>query len=155
MIKVFCRENKLFGFFKKFGEVLPVPYNIIDQTVIEHYDNPKARVELHYTMGSDENSEQVEIMNNICGVFTKTYTLFYGESISYYFVVECDGRIKRTSVNSIINNNINPDRTESRFDYINDMLASRELHDMVTMKKLMHGYTVQDYVVKQMFKPLL
>ncbi len=155
LIKVFCRENKLFGFFKKFGEVLPVPYNIIDQTVIEHYDNPKARVELHYTMGSDENSEQVEIMNNICGVFTKTYTLFYGESISYYFVVECDGRIKRTSVNSIINNNINPDRTESRFDYINDMLASRELHDMVTMKKLMHGYTVQDYVVKQMFKPLL
>lgn len=155
LIKGFCRENKLFEFFKKFGEVLPVPYNIIDQTVIEYYDNPKARVELHYTAGGDGNGEQVEIMNNTCGVFTKTFTLFYGESISYYFVVECGGKVKRTSVNSIVNNNINPDRTESRFDYINDMLASRELHDMVTMKKLMHGYTVQDYVVKQIFKPML
>ncbi len=155
LINIFCRENKLFEFFKKFGEILPVPYNIIDQTVIEYYDNPKARVELHYTEGSDENNEQVEIMNNICGVFTKTFTLFYGESVSYYFVVECDGKVKRTSVSSIVNNNINPDRTESRFDYINDMLASRELHDMVTMKKLMHGYTVQDYVVKQIFKPML
>lgn len=155
LINDFCRENKLFEFFKKFGEVLPVPYNIIDQTVIEYYDNPKARVELHYTLGDEENSEQVEIMNNICGVFTKTFTLFYGESISYYFVVECDGEVKRTSVSNIVNNNINPDRTESRFDYINDMLASRELHDMVTMKKLMHGYTVQDYMVKQIFKPML
>lgn len=155
LINGFCRENKMFEFFKKFGEVLPVPYNIIDQTIIECYDNPKARVELHYTLGGDEGGEQVEIMSNICGVFTKTFTLFYGESISYYFVVECGGKVKRTSVSSILNNNINPDRTESRFDYINDMLASRELHDMVTMKKLMHGYTVQDYVVKQIFKPML
>lgn len=154
LINSFCRDNKLFEFFKKFGEVLPIPYNIIDQTVIEYYDNPQARVELHYTQGDDESGEQVEIMSNTCGVFTKSFTLFYGESISYYFVVECNGKVNRTAVNNIVSNNINPDRTASRFDYINDMLASKELHDMVTMRKLMHGYTVQDYVVRQIFKPI-
>ena len=50
-------------------------------------------------------------------------------------------------------NNVTPKEPQGRFDYLNDMLVSMEMHDMATMKKLMQGYCVQDYVVEQMFQP--
>ena len=48
---------------------------------------------------------------------------------------------------------VTPKEPQGRFDYLNDMLVSMEMHDMATMKKLMQGYCVQDYVVEQMFQP--
>lgn len=147
-----CKENKLFGFFKKFAQVIDLPYNMMDKTVIEYYYNPKARVEIHYTV--NEGEEIVEVMSNTCGVFTKSFTLFYGDGISYYFVADCGGKEIKTSLFHTTGGGINPERTESRFDYLNDMLASKELHDVVTMRKLMYGYSVQDYVAKQIFKQM-
>ena len=55
--------------------------------------------------------------------------------------------------NSLLCNNVTPKEPQGRFDYLNDMLVSMEMHDMATMKKLMQGYCVQDYVVEQMFQP--
>ena len=42
---------------------------------------------------------------------------------------------------------------KGRFDAINECLASEELRDMVTLKKLMESYAVEDYVTKQLFVP--
>ncbi len=148
-----CKENKLFEFYKKLSGVLVMPHNMIDKTVIEYIANPDWKVEIHY-MVNGSTEEIVEVLNNVAGVFTKTMTLFYGDNVQYYFLVDMDGKTVRTQMQSIANSNINPERTECRFEYINDMLASRELHDMVTMRKLMHGYCVQNYVVKELFRPM-
>ena len=60
---------------------------------------------------------------------------------------------KKTQDASLLCNNVTPKEPQGRFDYLNDMLVSMEMHDMATMKKLMQGYCVQDYVVEQMFQP--
>ncbi len=148
-----CKENKLFEFYKKFAGVLVMPHNMIDKTVIEYVANPDWKVTMHYYLNGSQD-EVVEVLTSTAGVFTKTMTLFYGDSIQYYFVVDMDGKSVRTDMQSVASNNINPDHTDCRFEYINDMLASRELHDIVTMRKLMHGYLVQDYVVNELFKPM-
>lgn len=154
MLDELCSENKLFEFYKKFAGVLDLPFNMIDQTIVEYRADPAAKVEIHYYLNEDAASEETEIMKNCGGVFVKNFTLFYGDSLQYYFTEECNGEHRQSEHQHLLCSSINPERTEGRFDYLNDMLASRELHDMATMKKRMHGYTVQDYVGSQLFKRL-
>ncbi len=149
-----CSQGKLFECYKKFAGVLDIPYNMIDKTVIEYRSAPESRVEIHYTKNGNEDEPVTEVMQCVDGVYTKCLTLFYGESIQYYFTEERDGGQAKTESASFLCGTVNPRQAEGRFDGINDMLASREMHDMVTMKKLMQGYSVQEYVVQQMFKPL-
>ena len=86
-------------------------------------------------------------------MFVKCFTLFYADTVKYYFTEEINGEIKQSDIYSITNNDINPEHTQGRFEFINDILASMQLHDMATMKKLMQGYCVQDYVAQEIFKP--
>lgn len=152
MLDELCSEDKLFGFYRKFAGVLELPFNMIDQTVVEYRADPSAKVEIHYVLNEDFASETAEVMKNCGGVFVKNFTLFYGDSLQYYFTEEYSGEQRQTEQQHLLCSSINPDQTECRFDYLNDMLASRELHDMATMKKRMYGYTVQDYVGGQLFK---
>lgn len=145
-----CKEDKIFNYYRRFAGILEIPYNAADKTVIEYIDNPECRVRIHYSING-EAQEHVEVLTNTAGVFTKTLTLFYGDVVQYYIKSEHDGVVRQSEPGSISNTNINPRGTSGRFEYINDMLASRELHDIVTMKKLMHGYIVQDYVAKELF----
>ena len=87
------------------------------------------------------------------GVYAKSFSLFYGESIQYYFLEDDGKKKKKTQDASLLCNNVTPKEPQGRFDYLNDMLVSMEMHDMATMKKLMQGCCVQDYVVEQMFQP--
>ncbi len=148
-----CKENKCFEFFKKFAPVISLPYNILDQTIVEYYGNPEAKVCVNYRF-SGESEEHTELMTVCGGVFVKSFTCFYGESLTYYFTEEYRNKIKQSQVYNITCNTINTEGDNGRFDYVNDMLASRDLHDMATMRKLMHGYCVQNYVTQQYFKPL-
>ncbi len=148
-----CSRDKCFEFYKKYAGVISLPYNITDRTFVSYIGNPEAKVEIHYWVSGDE-TEITEVVTNCGGIFVKGFTLFYSDSIKYYFTEETGGSVKKSELFHLQKNNINEDGTEGRFDYINDMLASRELHDMVTMKKLMHGYCVQDYVAQQIFKPM-
>lgn len=153
LIGELCKENKCFEFFKKFSHVLALPYNILDQTIVEYYGNPEAKVSVHYRFGS-EDKEHTELMTVCGGVFVKSFTCFYGENLTYYFIEEYKNKVVQSQVYNITCNTINTEGNNGRFDYINDMLASRELHDIATMRKLMHGYCVQNYVMEQYFKPL-
>ena len=49
---------------------------------------------------------------------------------------------------------VNCDEISGRFDAINDCLVSEELHDMVTLKKLMNSYLTEDYVTGEIFVPM-
>jgi hypothetical protein len=154
IIDEMCAEDKLLGFFRKLAGQVLLPYNMVDKTVVEYSANPENRVEIHYTRGEQEDSDEtVEIMKCIAGgVFTKAFTLFYGESISYYITEEKNGEILRSEHFVLQNNQISPEQGQGRFDVINDMLACKEVHDMVTMRKLMRGYSVNSYVTEQIFK---
>lgn len=152
LLETLCSRNVFFDFYKKFSAQGLLPYNALDQTVVEYRTDPSAKVEIHYRVNGETASEQTAVMRCCGGVFIKNFTLFYGDSLQYYFIAEWNGKTVRSEEMNLLCSHINPDQTEGRFDYLNDMLASRELHDMVTMKKLMQGYAVQDYVGSQLFK---
>ena len=88
------------------------------------------------------------------GIFVKQFVLFYGETISYYITEEYKNQVITTESRTISNTSVKPDKSEGRYDLINDMLACRESHDNQTFNKLVHTYAVTEYVIGQMFKPL-
>jgi hypothetical protein len=152
-----CKAEKLFEFYRKFAGVLDIPYNMADKTVLEYRADPSHKVEIHYVLTNDGESEKYVTETMKClvgGVFTKSFMLFFGDSIQYYFTEEGGKDTVKTDNYSLLCNNVNPEQTDGRFDYINDMLSSKELHDMVTMKKLMYGYSVGNYIGQQLFKPM-
>ena len=149
-----CEMNRLFSFYKKFKGVLKLPYNVLDKTVIEYRAAPDERVEIHYSIeGMDEF--RTEVMKcHAGGVFTKTFTMFYGDSMKYYFTHDKGGKIVRTETLSTVCNDCADDNISNRFDYINEMIASKDMHDMVTLKQLMEKYCIQNYTVSQLFNPI-
>ncbi|MDO5403623.1 MAG: DUF5717 family protein, partial [Eubacteriales bacterium] len=156
VLNMLCGKDRLYSFYNKFRGILDIPYNAVDKTVIEYIANPDSKVEIHYTLDSDENSGYTsQIMTpSAGGIFTKAFTLLYGDKITYYFTVKGAGEDLTTERFGYEYGELNSEQSESRFDYINDCLASRELHDMVTMKKMMRNYSVKNYVTKQIFKPM-
>lgn len=156
IIDVLCRNDKIYAFYRKFKGILDIPYNAVDKTVIEYRANPDSKVEIHYTFENEENNDYtVEVMKvSAGGIFTRAFTLLYGDKLTYYFTVTGAGEEFTSEKFSYECGELNPEQSESRYDYINDCLASRDLHDMVTMKKMMRCYSVMNYVTKQIFKPM-
>ena len=149
-----CSKNKNFEFYKKFKGTLKLPYNIFDKTIIEYRAAPDERVEIHYAM-EDMQQFRTEVMKcQAGGVFTKEFTLFYGDSMKYYFTQDKNDESVKTDTSSIVCNECAEDELSDRFDYINEMIASRDMHDMVTLKQLMEMYCIKDYAVSQIFKPM-
>ena len=93
-----------------------------------------------------------EVMSDtFMGIFTKAFTLFYGETIQFYITENINGEEKTSDSMSISCDRINMNVARGRYEYINDMLASRDSHDIVALNKLMREYCVEDYVTKQLF----
>ena len=163
LLETLCNENKIFKFFKDFENRVVLPYYVMDKTIVEFRTNPDNKVTLNY-FASDKNKRaesdkknpyvKETMKNTFEGVFTKAFTMLYGDTLEYYFTVTVNGTETRTDSKKIVYNIINTLNTNGRFDSINDMLASKELHDMATLNKLMHSYCVLDYVTEQVFKPL-
>lgn len=162
LLQELCLADILYEFYKHFESGVQIPYNAVDKTVVEFRANPEHKVEIHYLIRSkninnyheDMPQYQKEIMKDtLDGVFCKYFTLLYGETIEYYFTVIGNGQEMSTDIHKFVYHTIHTQNTNGRFDFINDMLASKELHDMPTLHKLMHSYCVQDYVTKQLFQP--
>ena len=74
--------------------------------------------------------------------------------MKYYFTQDKNDESVKTDTSSIVCNECAEDELSDRFDYINEMIASRDMHDMVTLKQLMEMYCIKDYAVSQIFKPM-
>lgn len=135
--------------------ILSLPYNAADKTTVEYYAPENSKVQIFYRHDDKWNEYKVKCYPVWQAVLYANELFFVlpGESIQYYFLEDDGKKKKKTQDASLLCNNVTPKEPQGRFDYLNDMLVSMEMHDMATMKKLMQGYCVQDYVVEQMFQP--
>ena len=154
LIVELCEENQCFDFYKKFGDRICLPYTIINQTYVQYVGSPDAKVNIYFYKNEDESDVEHEIITGCCGVYTKGFTLFYGERISYYFTEETKGELKRSNEYQITGGSVFHNKNISKFDYLNEILACKENHDITTMKKKMQTYCINEYIVDQVFQVL-
>ena len=92
------------------------------------------------------------LKSNEWGIFTSRFNLFYGDRMEYFFTESGSGTDKVSEPAVLEYKEVSMDSVDGRFDAINDCLASRQLHDLTTLRKLMHSYSVEEYVTRQMFE---
>lgn len=150
-------DDMYFEFYKEFVGKIVLPYNVIDKSYVEYRTYPDSKVTIHYIYENEDGRKgyTVEEMKNVYeGIFVKPFVLFYGQAVQYYITEQRRGSENVTESRRLVNRTINPTQTDSRYEAINDILASCELQDVMTTRKLVHGYAVREYITEEMFKPL-
>ncbi len=148
------KKNLKFAFFKRLPAELLSPYQLDDKTFVEYHTDPDARVMIYYALDAGLGRElqyYTEPLRNLYeGIFTKTFTLFYGESLRYYFKTEIDGKIHQTQERVITMNKIEGVPV-SRYQQINQMLSARRLDKKQEILTQMKKYLRQEQYVADMF----
>ncbi len=151
-----AHEHLYFRFFEHFSDDLLAPYQLDDKVFVEYHGNPQARVTLQYALdtglGQKQDYHSEPLRNCYAGYFVKTFTLFYGESLRFFFVIEQDGKQERTPV-KIVTAKATHARNQNRYQMINQILADRRLGRDEEVIKGMQKYRQQENYVKQLFVP--
>lgn len=150
-----CVEGGMaFSFFRKLSPQLLSPYQLDDKTCVEYHAGPKAKVTIVYALdtglGMDLEYKSEPLRNVYEGIFTKTFTLFYGETLHYYFRVEQGGKVKNTSERVMTMNKIEG-TPFSKYQLINQILSARRLDKEGEVITKMKQYLRQEQYVKDMF----
>ena len=145
-----CEHDRIYGFFKKFKGILDLPYNMQGLTIVEYIADPDDKVSLTYSINGADRLVQV-MKSNEWGIFTCRFNLFYGDSLEYTFIVNDSNEQASTEPVVCEYKDIPSENTDGRIDMLNDCLASRQQHDLTTLRKLMYSYCVEEYVTREMF----
>lgn len=150
-----CRKDGLvFSFFRKLPMTLLSPYQLDDKVFVEYHTNPSDKVILHYALDTGLGDERIyksePLKDTFEGIFTKTFTLFYGESLHYYFVVKGEAGVKKTS-ERVITMNKAEGTPMSKYQLLNQIMAARRLGRDEEVLKKMRQYLRQEQYVNEMF----
>jgi hypothetical protein len=150
-----CSENLVFTFFRKLPADILSPHQLDDKTFVECHASPDARVSLFYVLDTDLGSEgyyhSEPLKNEYEGIFARTFTLFYGETLRYYFVIEEDGKTRKTAERIITPGYLDND-SRSKYQMINRILAARKLDKDKEVAENLREYLEQEQYVKYMFR---
>lgn len=148
------RQGMAFAFFRKLPPELLSPYQLDDKTYVEYHASPGARVTLYYKLdtglGQEAEYKSEPLRNIYEGIFTKTFTLFYGETLHYYFQVEENGKSRKTTERVITMNKVEGTPV-SKYQLINQILSARRLEKDQEVIAKMEQYLRQEQYVKEMF----
>lgn len=154
LLKEFAGAGMAFAFFGMLKAELLSPYQLDDKTIVECHAHPDSQVTLFYAldtglgMPAEFKSEPLHSMYE--GIFVKTFTLFYGETLRYYFRITHNGRTKKTSERTVAMNRVEG-APMSKYQLLNQMLSARKLgKDAEVMEKL-RQYLRREQYMKEMF----
>lgn len=148
------KKDMKFAFFKKLPVSLLNPYQLDDKTFVEYHTDPQAKVTLYYALDAGLGKEtryQSEPLRNLYeGIFTKTFTLFYGETLRYYFKVELGEKVTQTQERVITMNKVEGTPV-SKYQMINQMLSAHRLDKEQEVLSQLKKYLRQEQYVQNMF----
>lgn len=149
-----CYRHRLyFAFFQRLPRELLAPYQLDDKVFVEYQGAPGRKVVLHYALdtglGNEMEYKSEPLKNIYQGYHVKTFTLFYGESLHYYFTVG-DGDSDKTPEKIITAAGLEKD-PRTRYQMINQMLSARKLGKIEAVKEKITEYQQQERYVEQLF----
>lgn len=148
------KKDMKFAFFKKLPVSLLSPYQLDDKTFVEYHTDPQAKVTLYYALDAGlgkESRYQSEPLRSLYeGIFTKTFTLFYGETLRYYFKTESGDKVTQTQERVITMNKVEGTPV-SKYQMINQMLSAHRLDKEQEVLSQLKKYLRQEQYVQEMF----
>ena len=148
------KEGQMFAFFADLDQSILQPYQLDDKTFVEYHGSPEDSVTLYYSLdtglGTVPEYKSEPLRNIYEGIFVKTFTLFYGETLRYYFQTEDADGVHKTD-EKVLTMNQTDDRASSKYLLINQILCARKLEKEPEVREKLEQYLRQEQYVKEMF----
>ena len=154
LLKECVREAGAFSFMTDLEGVLLSPYQLDDKTLVEYHSAPDENVTLYYALdtglGTAPEYKSEPLHSQYEGICTKAFTLFYGETLRYYFQVESGDQVTKTEEKVLTMSHVegNP---SSKYQLLNQILSARRLEKNEEVNKRLRQYLRQEQYVKDMF----
>ena len=149
-----AKDNMVFGFFRRLTPELLSPYQLDDKIFVECHAHPESRVTLFYALdaglGGTSEYKSTPVREVYQGIFTKTFTLFYGESLHYYFQIDREGQSKKTAERVITMKKVEG-TPGSKYQLLNQLLSARRLDKRQEVTEGLKHYLRHEQYVKKMF----
>lgn len=154
LLKECMDRNMEFAFFHKLSAELLSPYQLDDKTYVEFHGSPKWKVTLFYALdtglGAEPEYKSEPLYDIYEGIRTKSFTLFYGETLHYYFQSEYKGKIKKTAERTMTMSRVEG-APGSKYQMINQILSARRLDKDAEVAAKLKQYLRQEQYVNEMF----
>lgn len=148
------KEGMIFEFFRNLDQSILRPYQLDDKTFVEYHTSPEASVTLYYSLdtglGTVPDYKSEPLKNVYEGIFARAFTLFYGETLRYYFQTEDETGVHKTE-EKILTMNQSSDQASSKYQLINQILCARKLEKETEVKEKLAQYLRQEQYVNEMF----
>lgn len=153
-LHILMSENRVLACFKDIAFIMPSMGYFANSSIVEYKTKPGTKVSIHYVLENEANDEYIEEkMDEVYGgVYSKVFSLFFGEKLMYYITEETDGENEILSEShSISKNDIDDNAPRGRYGMVNDICIGKTLHDYVTVDALLEDYYRRDYMVGRLF----
>ena len=148
------KDGMVFAFFRNLDQSVLQPYQLDDKTFVEYHGSPESSVTLYYSLdtglGTEPEYKSEPLRNIYEGIFVKTFTLFYGETLRYYFQTEDRDGVHKTE-EKVLTMNQTDERASSKYLLINQILCARKLEKEPEVKEKLSRYLRQEQYVSEMF----
>ncbi len=132
-------------FFRNLPAPFPAQYQLEDKVIVETRANPDDTVILRYRIGTG-SLDKVEgewksaaLHHRFRGIFSREFTLFYGEVLTYYIEITHNGRTRRTEEESAASP-LMDFKGRSCYQRINQMLYDERQGLSGNLKETMRDY---------------
>lgn len=155
---LYSKYGVIMPFMKEFKSISSDAMEISDLTMIEYHGADNSSATINYLMTRENSGRQgytrEEMTEVYCGVFVKSFMLFFGETVQYYITESKDGLEQLTESGTLNRNDVDSDVTDNRFSMVNDIAIATTLKDYDTAEALLKEYKYREYLVDNLFKPL-
>ena len=131
----------------------------MDKFVIEYRTEPQEKVLINYILEQDRGVEESsgrefvteEMEQPFYGLYTKSFTLFYGENVKYYITEDSGTGKAFTESKCYTLDDRHVEVGSTRFGMLNDILECMELKEESTVRDLIKKYYVTKSLTEQLF----
>ncbi|MCD8364128.1 MAG: DUF5717 family protein [Lachnospiraceae bacterium] len=147
--------RKPFAFLGKLYPYMEDEVRPNDSTVVEYRGDPQHRVVLHYVLEYhgkktfDYITEQLFPVYQ--GVFTKSFTLFYGERLTWFFTEEMPDGTERSTMSKTIENREEHMDGSSRYERLCHMQREYDYRHERNLGRMMRDYEELSRITAEQF----
>lgn len=150
LMRKYNSQGMHFKIFKRLPPKLQKEFYLEDKFIIEYRTDPDNAVILHYQI-NEEKEQSILMKETFEGIFTKEFTLFYLDKLTWYFTVEENGKKTDTQKQMFTQTKRSVRGSTTRYDLINRLIEAEAKQDEEMYQELKEQYVGQQYLVDELF----
>ena len=151
LLEKYLREGMHFAFMQKLPKKLKVQYHLNDKYILEYRSTTGKDVVLHYRY-QDQEEKSVLLKETFEGIYTKEFTMFYKDTLTWYITEGKDKKDSEIHWQSYTCMSESGRQGSSRYDLINQLIAADEKGNTEQLEELLERYEQQQYLVENIFR---